>query len=81
MNQSEKTKIKELREKGLGYTEIAKSMNISKNTVKSFCRRNGLGKLKKIETNSAVCEFCGKPISQPIGRKQKRFCSDNCRNQ
>lgn len=55
-------------------------MNISKNTVKSFCRRNVLGKVKKFETNPAVCEFCGKPISQPIGRKKKRFCSDTCRN-
>ena len=80
MNLEEKEKIKISREKGSGYTEIAKHMNISVNTIKSFCRRNGLGGMKSKDENISVCGYCGKPIKQIVGRKKKRFCSDKCRN-
>jgi sigma-70 region 4 type 2 len=80
MNQDEKARIIELREEGLSYTEIAKRMDISKNTIKSFCRRNGITETKKDKRDLGVCEFCRKPISQPVARKKKRFCSDSCRN-
>lgn len=80
MNSEEKEKIKKLREEGLGYTEIAKHMNISVNTIKSFCRRNGLGGMKNKDENISVCGYCVKPIKQIVGRKKKKFCSDKCRN-
>ena len=47
MNQDKKARIRELREEGLSYTGIAKRMDISKNTIKSFCRRNGITETKK----------------------------------
>ena len=71
MNQDEKARIIELREEGLSYTEIAKRMDISKNTIKSFCRRNSITEIKKDKGDLGVCEFCRKPISQPVGRKKK----------
>lgn len=80
MNQSEKTRIKELREDGMGYAEIARKMDISINTIKSFCRRNGLGGIKKDESNLTFCKFCFKPVNQYLGKKRKKFCSDSCRN-
>lgn len=80
MNQDEKARVRELREEGLSYTEIAKRMDISKNTIKSFCRRNGITETKKDKGDLSVCEFCRKPTPQPVGRKKKRFCSDSCRN-
>ena len=70
MNQDKKARIRELREEGLSYTEIAKRMDISKNTIKSFCRCNGITETKKDEGDLGVCEFCRKPISQPVGRKK-----------
>ena len=40
-----KEEIKKLREKGLGYKKIAVYLNVSANTVKSICRREGLERL------------------------------------
>ncbi|MGG6831978.1 UNVERIFIED_CONTAM: helix-turn-helix domain-containing protein [Streptococcus canis] len=80
MNLEEKEKIKILREKGLGYTAIAKEINISVNTIKSYCKRHGLGGTKTCDEDTSLCEYCGKPVIQKLGRKKKRFCSDKCRN-
>ncbi|MBS4899913.1 MAG: DUF2116 family Zn-ribbon domain-containing protein [Clostridiales bacterium] len=80
MKLEEKEKIKILREKGLGYTAIAKEINISVNTIKSYCKRHGLGGTKTCDEDTSHCEYCGKPVIQKPGRKKKRFCSDKCRN-
>ena len=40
-----KDEIRKLRDKGLGYKKIAVCLNVSANTVKSICRREGLEKL------------------------------------
>ena len=80
MNLEEKNKVRKLREEGIGYTEIAKHMSISVNTIKSFCKRNGLGGIRSKDNKTSICEYCGKPINQFPGRKKKRFCSDTCRN-
>lgn len=58
------------------YGRIAAQLQISINTVKSFCRQHSLA----ARTAGAVCEQCGKPIDQNPGRKRKRFCCDACRN-
>ena len=57
MNQDEKARIIELREEGLSYTEIAKRMDISKNTIKSFCRRNGITETKKDKGDLGGSQF------------------------
>lgn len=57
--------------------KIAKILGISDNTVRSFCRRNGLdGKAK----NTIACKQCGKLIKVVPKQKPKKFCSDSCRN-
>ena len=43
MTELQKTRIRTMREQGIGFAEIAKQMNISRETVKSFCKRNGVG--------------------------------------
>lgn len=58
------------------WGRVAMQLQISINTVKSFCRRHSL--VTRID--GAVCEQCGKPIDQNPGRKRKRFCCDACRN-
>ena len=65
--------IIEMRRKGQGYGAIAKALNLSINTVKSYCRRNHL-------TDASVCRQCGAPITQTKGHRRKLFCSDLCRN-
>ena len=39
----QKRQVAYLREKGESYAAIAAAIGASENTVKSYCRRNGLG--------------------------------------
>ena len=82
MKDEQKLMIVEYRRKGVGYKQIAKELEMSPNSVKSYCRRNKLSNedLNKDDGNFS-CEQCGTIIHQVKGRKHKRFCSDKCRNQ
>ena len=42
MTPEEKSSLSAMRKAGRSYTEIAAELGISKNTIKTFCRRNGL---------------------------------------
>ena len=76
MTNDQKQQIQHLRQMGLGYTKIAKEINLTVNTVKSFCYRNPLN--ETLETKSC-CKQCGKPVEQNIKRREKKFCSNACR--
>jgi hypothetical protein len=68
-----------LRGKGESYTAIAAAIGASENTVKSYCRRNGLGSDAVAQRKRAVdkaCGYCGEPLHHTPGAKKKRFCSD-----
>lgn len=84
MNDRQKRKITELREEGKSYAKIASLLEISENTVKSFCKRNNLGGdrtvMSPLVDEKHTCLCCGTPIRQVAGRKEKRFCSSFCRN-
>lgn len=82
MTDKDKRTIKIFRESGVSYGEISKILNISIDTVKSFCRRNSLTGYKGSKREDIVvkpCEECGLPVIQNPGRKTKRFCTDKCR--
>ena len=85
MTDALRTRIIQLRREGLGYTAIGKELGISRDTVKSFCRRNGLaGKAMKIERSDkqpkeGFCRECEKEIHQRQGVKKKIFCCRKCR--
>lgn len=86
MTDNQKKLIHIYREKGMSYKEIADALALSINTIKTFCKRNGLGGVRTVtnavdEVMVKACECCGKPVGQNPGRKQKKFCSDSCRNQ
>lgn len=68
-----------LYQQGQPYTEIAESLLMSKNTVKSICRRSGLKPLPMKDTDVAVCKNCGKPLVQTSGGRKRIFCCDQCR--
>ena len=86
MNQYQKEQITALRSNGESCAKIAVLLDLSVNTVKSFCRRNN-GVSAKLETKKvaevlvevAYCRQCRSKITQISGRKPKKFCSDNCR--
>ena len=75
MTEQEKNKIKQLRNEGLSYQDIAIQLNLSRNTVSSFLRR-----IKQNETEIAgVCKFCAASFIPRSGNRIKHFCSDKCR--
>lgn len=82
MTNEQKLQIAAYRKAGMGYKQIAKELDLSANSVKSYCRRNGLNN-EALEQSllETACETCGKSIEQKKGKKKKRFCSDKCRNQ
>lgn len=86
MTDKQKSQIVELRAAGLGYGKVARTLGVSSNTVKSFCRRKGVcgepvEKIQPLPSGEiAHCENCGKEIRQEPKRKKKRFCCDQCRN-
>lgn len=73
MTEEQKSDIISFRLKGMTYSEIAKKLNISINTAKSFYRRTE----KKFPQN--LCRQCGVAVIQPKGVRKKIFCSDECR--
>lgn len=82
MNNLQKEQITLFRASGESYTKIADSMGLSINTVKSYCRRNNLGRIASIisePVEGTFCCQCGVSLKQTIGKKKKRFCSDKCR--
>lgn len=90
MTEKQKEQIVKLREAGYGYIRIAQAISVSENTVKSYCRRNNMSGVSKSQTlkmeanpdeGMHFCLNCGIEVKQNPGRKEKRFCSDKCRNQ
>lgn len=89
MTQNERETVTKLRNNGYGYIRISKMVGVSVNTVKSFCRRNCMTQDTVVRiplvlgeglTEPHFCRNCGIEVVQIPGRKEKKFCSDRCRN-
>ncbi|MCL2512358.1 MAG: RNA polymerase subunit sigma-70 [Oscillospiraceae bacterium] len=76
MTDTQKQKIARLRGEGKSSPAIAAALDISVNTVKSYCRRKGLGEVK---AQTRLCAHCGAELAGPAKTKPKKFCSDRCR--
>jgi len=83
MTDIRKDKISRMRADGASYSIIAAFLGISENTVKSFCRRNGLGstvaKPMEMPEDDNHCKNCDKHLVQVPKQKPKKFCSQECR--
>ncbi len=79
MTDNQKEQIRALRLQGFGYTTVANRLGISKDTVKSYCQRNGLAGKRSNSDAESVCPQCGKTIVQSGKYKRRRFCTDGCR--
>ncbi len=81
MTTEQRSQIFALRAQGCGYSTIAKAMELNKDTVKSFCRRNGAAGIRvtKQTERQNRCPQCGKKLVQTEKQKPRRFCSDQCR--
>lgn len=74
MDNKLKEQITKLRHQGIGYKKIAQELDININSVKSYCRQNGLT-TKELENN--VCKACQSTLTGK--RKTAIFCSKQCR--
>ena len=80
MTDRQKEKLAQLRRAGFGYTKIAEALKISENTVKSYCKRHGLGGAGSASDSAGTpCRNCGKAVAQLPGTKKRVFCSRECR--
>lgn len=79
MTDQQKEQIATLRSQGYGYKKIAQIMELSNNTVKSFCKRNNISAPIVTTRKEGCCPQCGKEIVQSSKTKKRRFCSDACR--
>lgn len=77
MTDMQKETIRYLRCEGLGYKAIASRLAISENTVKGFCRREGLS--GDMPPPISACRHCGVALEQTPKAKPKKFCSEACR--
>jgi len=83
MTDQQKMKTIEMRKAGYTFSEIASELSISRDTLKTFCRRNNITGGSMIidrEDTPAVCPECGKFIVSTPGKKPKRFCNSECRH-
>ena len=78
MTDIEKGKIHVLQSRGYGYKKIAAELDLSVNSVKSYCRRHPVVEVE--EPGMPRCLQCGAAVEQKEQRKQKKFCSDQCRS-
>lgn len=80
MTDKQKQAINVLRNEGYGYGTIARMLGMNKETVKSYCRRNGVKNTYGIPDDLIrPCRNCGKFVVQNPKRKKKLYCSDECR--
>ncbi|WP_449460459.1 terminase gpP N-terminus-related DNA-binding protein [Streptococcus suis] len=80
MTPYQKKAINDLRLKGFGYKSIANKLDLSANTVKSYCKRNQATVGMEDRTiHEDFCPNCGKVLTHFNGKKKKRFCGDFCR--
>jgi len=77
MTELQKQQIIEMRKRGISFSDIAAIVGLSRNTVKSFARREEIKKAKEAE--SGFCLQCGKPLVQVPKTKPRRFCTEKCR--
>ena len=78
MTDNQRNEIQRLRQSGMGYVKIAQMLDLSANTVKSFCQRNPLVK-NALTSAPDTCPQCGARLPANSGRKSRRFCSSECR--
>lgn len=80
MTDEQREKIIRFRKMGRGYADIGKELGISKDTIKSFCRRHSLtaADIPAIDSTDR-CRECGVEIRQQPKKKKQIFCCKACR--
>ena len=77
MTREQQEKIRRMRLQIIPYAQIAKELGIAKNTVKSYCYRNGLH-TEVVTQKNGTCLECGKPLKAKKTRPPV-YCSNVCK--
>lgn len=80
MTDLQKHQITEMRENGIGYGQIAITLQVPESAVKSYCRRHVNAAPNQNKPIQAVnrCKYCGEELINTPGHRQKTFCSTVC---
>lgn len=82
MNEDQRTNIITLRQQGRSYSQIATTLQLSENTVKSVCRRHLVASKEELIAKSAdCCKNCGTTLKVRRLGKPTKFCSEACRRE
>lgn len=87
MTDYERKQIYDLRRRGMGYKAIGTALGLSRDTVRSFCKRNNLGgdgeivklNIEVMKEKKLLCQNCGQLIKVKAKGRPKKYCSDFCR--
>ena len=77
MTNEQKNQIKTMRQQNITYTAISDALGIPVNTIKTFCRRNGMA--AEASKGKQVCKNCGAELNNTLGARPRLFCSDHCK--
>lgn len=83
MREKQKSEIIRMRKNGTAFSKISEVTGISRNTVKSFCRRQNITIQPQTQaegiSDKMYCKECGTKLYHVPGRKEPKFCSAACR--
>ena len=87
MTDYERQEIYKLRKQGLGYKAIGTLLGLTRDAVRSFCKRNNLagnGKvvslnLEVMKEKELLCMNCGRLMKIKDKGRPRKYCSDECR--
>lgn len=79
MTKEQKTLILYYREQHMTYRQIGEKLELSPDTVKTFCRRNTPQEDRTEASASSQCRNCGAPVHPLPGRRERLFCCPACR--
>ena len=83
----QEAQIRQLRSQGMGYRNMANQLNLSRDTVRNYCKTNNLNgyreavqaNIQRMMEDDNVCSYCGAELKQPKTGRKKHFCNEVCR--
>ena len=65
--------IRQLRAQGMGYQSIANQLNMTRDSVRNYCKSHNLNgypeavqaNILRMTEDDTVCTYCGSKLSQP----------------
>jgi hypothetical protein len=87
MTDYQRKNIIKMRVSGDGYQLIAKSVGLTRDAVRNYCKKNnlqGYGYVTALNVSEQIksgqlCKNCCMPVNKKHTGRPKKFCSDKCR--